>query len=83
LTTTLAADCACDRLVVYAPAGRDFIAVEPVTHETDAFNRADGGARATGMRTLRPGQAFSCTMRIDVTATHGGYASALCGIASG
>jgi len=68
LTTTLAADRACDRLVVYAPAGRDFIAVEPVTHETDAFNRAESGANATGARVLPPGAAFSCTMRIGVAA---------------
>ena len=67
LTTTVAADPACDRLVVYAPAGRDFLAVEPVSNETDAFNRAEDGASATGTRVLRPGEAFSCTMRIDVT----------------
>lgn len=64
MTTTIAADTACDRLVVYAPEGRDFIAVEPVTHETDAFNRASAGAADTGMRLLQPGKAFSCTMRI-------------------
>jgi aldose 1-epimerase len=67
-TTTLAADSACDRLVVYAPEGCDFIAVEPVTHDTDAFNGAADGEPDTGMRTLRPGQAFSCTMRIAVAA---------------
>ena len=67
LTTTIAADRACDRVVVYAPAGRDFIAVEPVSHETDAFNRDAEGASRTGTRVLRPGEAFSCTMRIDVT----------------
>jgi len=64
--TTLAADSACDRLVVYAPEGRDFIAVEPVTHDTDALNRAADGEPGTGMRALGPGQAFSCTMRIAV-----------------
>lgn len=50
--------------VVYAPAGRDFVAVEPVSHETDAFNRATAGARGTGMRVLQPNEAFSCTMRV-------------------
>ncbi len=65
-TTTIEADAACDRLVVYAPSNRDFIALEPVTHETDAFNRAHAGARDTGMRVLPPGAAFSCTMRITV-----------------
>lgn len=62
----LDADRACARLVVYAPAGRDFIALEPVTHETDAFNRAAAGAADTGMRVLPPAAAFSCTMRLTV-----------------
>jgi len=66
--TRIVADRACDHLVVFAPAGRDFVAVEPVTHSTDAFNRAAAGATDTGMRTLPPGAAFSCTMRIDVSA---------------
>ena len=64
LVTTIEADSACDRLVVYAPGGRDFVAVEPVTHETDAFNRTAAGAQGTGMRVLVPGAAYSCTMRI-------------------
>lgn len=50
--------------VVYAPPAADFVAFEPVTHETDAFNRSAGGASGTGMRTLAPGAAFSCTMRV-------------------
>ena len=36
---TLYADRACSRLVVYAPAQAPFVALEPVTHDTDAFNR--------------------------------------------
>ncbi|MEO8676016.1 MAG: aldose 1-epimerase [Casimicrobiaceae bacterium] len=60
------ADRAAGFLVVYAPEGKDFLALEPVTHMTDAFNRAVRGERATGMRTLRPGGAFSCTMQIGV-----------------
>jgi aldose 1-epimerase len=63
---TLRADRACGRLVVYAPAGRDFVCLEPVTHETNAFNRAAEGAVNTGMRVLGPGEAFSCTMRLAV-----------------
>jgi aldose 1-epimerase len=60
------ADRAAGFLVVYAPAGRDFVALEPVTHMTDAFNRVARGESGTGMRTLRPGGAFSCTMEIGV-----------------
>jgi aldose 1-epimerase len=63
---TLRADRACDRLVVYVPPGRDYLAVEPVSHDTDAFNRSAAGAGDTGTRVLPPGAAFSCTMRLDV-----------------
>ena len=63
---TLEADRACDRLVVYAPQGREFVCLEPVTHETDAFNRTARGAVNTGMRVLGPAEAFSCTMRLTV-----------------
>ncbi len=66
IVTTIEADSACRWLVVYAPAGRDFVALEPVTHETDAFNRHAAGVTRTGMRVLPPGEAFSCTMRIAV-----------------
>jgi len=64
----LSADRACRFLVVYAPPQADFIAIEPVTHETDAFNRAAQGARDTGCRVLAPGQPFSCTMRVAASA---------------
>jgi aldose 1-epimerase len=65
---TLDADRACSRLVVYAPAQAPFVALEPVSHDTDAFNRAIDGAADTGMRVLPPGAAFSCTMRVAVVA---------------
>ena len=64
IRATLVADRACSNLVVYAPANASFIALEPVTHETDAFNRSEAGATGTGCRTLPPGCAFSCTMRV-------------------
>jgi aldose 1-epimerase len=66
IVTTIEADSACQWLVVYAPADRDFVALEPVTHETDAFNRHAAGVTRTGMRVLPPGAAYSCTMRIAV-----------------
>jgi aldose 1-epimerase len=66
--TTIAADRAAAFLVVYVPPSRDFLAVEPVTQMTDAFNRAARGEAGTGSRTLAAGAAFSCTMRISVRA---------------
>jgi len=68
LATALAADRACRYLVVYAPRDAPFIALEPVTHETDAFNRHARGSADTGFRTLSPGRSFSCTMRIAASA---------------
>jgi aldose 1-epimerase len=62
------ADTALDRRVVFVPTGRDFLAFEPVSHMTDAFNRAARGDAGTGMRVLGPGAAFSCTMRIRAQA---------------
>jgi aldose 1-epimerase len=68
LSATISADATCAHLVVYVPPERDFLAVEPVTHMTDAFNRADAGQRDTGTRVLAPGARFSCTMRVAVAA---------------
>ena len=64
LATTIDADSSAAFLVVYVPPARDFLAVEPVTHMTDAFNRAARGESETGIRILAAGAAFSCTMRI-------------------
>ena len=66
LAADISADAACDHLVVYVPGGANFLAVEPVTHMPDAFNRANHGEPGTGTRALAPGARFSCTMRISV-----------------
>jgi aldose 1-epimerase len=66
LRATMDADSACTHLIVYVPPERDYLALEPVTHMTDAFNRADAGQRDTGTRVLAPGEGFSCTMHVSV-----------------
>jgi aldose 1-epimerase len=66
LRATLEADASCSHLVVYIPPERDYLAIEPVTHMTDAFNRAARGERDTGTRFLAPGEARCSTMRIVV-----------------
>jgi aldose 1-epimerase len=47
---TLRADAALSHLVIFTPPGKPHLAVEPVSHMTDAFNRytAAGGAAAPG-----------------------------------
>ena len=56
----------CRYLVVYVPSGADYFAIEPVSHMTDAFNRATAGASETGTHVLAPGEMFSCTMHVSV-----------------
>jgi aldose 1-epimerase len=70
LAVEVSADAACDHLVVFVPQDGDFIAVEPVTHMTDAFNRAEIGQTDTGTRLLAPKASFSCTMRFSIVPTH-------------
>lgn len=59
-------------LVVYTLPQRSDIAIEPVSHSNNAFNRyADGeyDAASLGVKTLGPGQSFACTMAITVQPT--------------
>ena len=62
--TGIVADRAARFVVVYSPPQGDFVAVEPVTHMTDAFNRAERGEQDTGTRFVPAGGGFSCTMQI-------------------
>jgi aldose 1-epimerase len=68
LSVAIDAEAACTHLVVYVPRASDHLAIEPVTHMTDAFNRADAGQPDTGTRVLAPGETFSCTMHLSVSA---------------
>ena len=63
--TTMRGDSACPYFVVYIPSHGTFLAIEPVSQMTDAFNRAERGERDTGTRLLGPGESFSCTMEIS------------------
>jgi aldose 1-epimerase len=64
----IAADSSASFAVVYTPPNGDFVAVEPVTHMTDAFNRAERAEQQTGTRILAAGMGFSCTMQIVASA---------------
>lgn len=52
--------------VVYAPKGRDFLCVEPMTAITNAFNAAAAGWYK-GLPTIAAGQSWSATYRIRPT----------------
>lgn len=56
---------ALDRIVCFAPGdGRDFVALEPVSHVNNAFTLAAAGRRDTGMRVLAPGDSWEVAIAI-------------------
>jgi aldose 1-epimerase len=62
-------------LVVFTTPERDSIAVEPVSHVNNALSlMAQTGATAAdlGVCTLKPGETFSCQMRIEVARSNVG-----------
>lgn len=59
---------ACRQIVVFAPNdGRNFIALEPVTHINNAFALAAKGVADTGMRMLAAGESFEISMSITLS----------------
>lgn len=65
LRLTVAADGPFGHLVIYAPAGEDYLCVEPVSHMTDAVNR--GQEPDAGLRVLQPGESLRGTMRLRLS----------------
>lgn len=56
-------------LVIFAPGdGRDFIAIEPVSHASGALGLAGAGVAGHGLRVLAPGERLAATMTIAVQA---------------
>lgn len=59
---------ACRQIVVFAPNdGRNFIALEPVTHVNNAFALAARGVADTGMRMLAAGESFEISISIALS----------------
>jgi aldose 1-epimerase len=52
-------------MVVYVPPGADYFCVEPVSHMTDAVNRAEDTA-TTGLRWLAPGETWTTRLGFTV-----------------
>lgn len=66
-TMTLTASAACGHIVCFAPRdGRNFIALEPVSHVNNAFQLAARGVQNTGMRLLGRGDSFEIGMTLAV-----------------
>jgi len=52
-------------LHVYAPDGKDFFCVEPVSHVGNALNLSRQGQSDTGQRVLAPGETLEAWMRLE------------------
>jgi len=57
-------------LHVYAPEGKDFFCVEPVSHIANALNLSEQGHGDTGQRVLAPGESLEAWMRLEPFSPH-------------
>jgi aldose 1-epimerase len=64
IALSIKADPLFTHLVVYVPTGRDFFAIEPVSHMNDAINRPD--IVGQGLKILRPGERLTAQVRFGV-----------------
>jgi aldose 1-epimerase len=56
------------RLVVFSAPGKDFVAIEPVSHANNAMNAGNPKeSAARGVVTLQPGQSWQVSMQISVS----------------
>ena len=59
ISVDILADNSFRHLILYAPKGKDFFCLEPVTNTPDAFNLASVGIFGTGIQSLGPNQTVS------------------------
>lgn len=66
LVVELRSDPVYAHVVVYAPRGRSYFAVEPVTNVNDGFTLHEAGVPGTGVVVLEPGEQLTGTFTLDV-----------------
>ncbi|NCT91803.1 aldose epimerase [Cellulomonas sp. APG4] len=62
----LVADDVLAHTLVYAPRGRGYVAVEPVTNANDAFNLLADGVETHGLQVLTPGEELVGAFHLDL-----------------
>jgi aldose 1-epimerase len=65
-TVTFSSDPIFKIVIFYAPVGKSFFAVEPITHATDGFNLYDKGIPGSGIFVLEPGEEQSGMMTLEI-----------------
>lgn len=64
----VACDATLDHMILFAPPGKPFFALEPVSNANNGFNLAALGDPDAGMRVLAPGETLRGTWRLTVEA---------------
>lgn len=62
----VACDATLDHLILFAPPGKPFFALEPVSNANNGFNLAALGDPDAGMRVLAPGETLRATFRLTI-----------------
>jgi len=73
---TIAATLPLRHLVLFRRADAPWIAIEPVSHMTDAFNRADAGETGTGTQALAAGATLAARITLTCRVAHSDGAKA-------
>ncbi|WP_062462435.1 hypothetical protein [Demequina soli] len=68
LTLDITADALLSHAVLYIPPGKDFFALEPVSHANDAFTLEAHGVEGTGLFVIEPGATVEASFAIAATA---------------
>ncbi len=62
----VACDATLDHMILFAPPGKPFFALEPVSNANNGFNLAALGDPDAGMRILAPGETLRATFRLTI-----------------
>jgi aldose 1-epimerase len=62
----VACDATLDHMILFAPPGKPFFALEPVSNANNGFNLAALGDPDAGMRVLSPGETLRATFRLTI-----------------
>jgi len=65
VSIALAADPIFEQIVLYAPVGATYFAVEPVTNANDGFNLLANGIRGSGVFVLEPGEERTAAFTLE------------------
>lgn len=65
ITVEMHSDALFEQILLFAPAGKDFFAVEPMTNVSDGFNLFEDGVPGSGVFVLEPGESASGRVRLS------------------